>query len=39
MGASDAEKLHELFTEQQKVESQLDTDMNRWAELDKRTEI
>jgi ATP-binding cassette subfamily F protein uup len=31
--ASDAGKLNELFAEQQKLNSQLETDLERWAEL------
>jgi ABC transport system ATP-binding/permease protein len=36
LAATDAGKVHELFTEQQTVESQLETDMTRWAELAER---
>ena len=38
LAASDAGKVHELFTEQQNVESRLETDMTRWAELAERAE-
>ena len=38
LAASDAGKVHELFTEQQTLESQLDADMTRWAELAERAE-
>lgn len=34
--ASDAYKLNELFTEQQKLTAQLDRDLERWAELSER---
>ncbi|HEV7643249.1 MAG TPA: ABC-F family ATP-binding cassette domain-containing protein [Pyrinomonadaceae bacterium] len=33
---SQAGKVHELFTEQQKLNEQLETDMERWAELAER---
>ncbi|MGB2751978.1 MAG: ABC-F family ATP-binding cassette domain-containing protein [Pyrinomonadaceae bacterium] len=36
--ASDAGKVHELFTEQQRLTEQLDLDMTRWAELAERSE-
>jgi ATP-binding cassette subfamily F protein uup len=36
--ASDAGRVHELFTEQQSFETQLDADMTRWAELAERAE-
>ncbi|MEO7673147.1 MAG: ABC-F family ATP-binding cassette domain-containing protein [Pyrinomonadaceae bacterium] len=36
--ASDADKVHELFVEQQGVEGQLEADMTRWAELAERAE-
>jgi ATP-binding cassette subfamily F protein uup len=36
--ASDAGRVHELFTEQQALTAQLDADMNRWAELAERHE-
>jgi ATP-binding cassette subfamily F protein uup len=36
--ASDAGRVHELFTEQQELTAQLDADMNRWAELAERHE-
>ncbi len=36
--ASDAGKVHELFTEQQRLAEQLDIDMTRWAELAERAE-
>jgi len=38
MSASDAGLVHELFTEQQKLNEQLETDMTRWAELAERAE-
>jgi ABC transport system ATP-binding/permease protein len=38
LAATDAGKVHELFTEQQTVESQLETNMTRWAELAERAE-
>ncbi|HRI02117.1 MAG TPA: ABC-F family ATP-binding cassette domain-containing protein [Pyrinomonadaceae bacterium] len=38
LAASDAGKVHELFTEQQRLTEQLDTDMTRWAELAERAE-
>jgi ATP-binding cassette subfamily F protein uup len=38
LAASDAGKVHELFTEQQKLETQLEADMTRWAELAERAE-
>jgi ATP-binding cassette subfamily F protein uup len=38
LAASDAGKVHELFTEQQILESRLDADMTRWAELAERAE-
>ncbi len=37
--ASDAGKVNELFTEQQKVQSKLEADMARWAELAERAEV
>lgn len=36
--ATDAYKLNELFTEQQKLTEQLERDMERWAELAERAE-
>lgn len=36
--ASDAGRVHQLFTEQQSIEAQLATDMSRWAELAERAE-
>jgi ATP-binding cassette subfamily F protein uup len=36
--ASDAGRVHELFTEQQSLNTQLKTDLNRWAELAERVE-
>ena len=38
LAATDAGKVHELFTEQQSLEKQLDADMTRWAELAERAE-
>ncbi len=38
LAASNAGKVNELFTEQQTVESQLEADMTRWAELAERAE-
>ena len=38
MAATDAGKVHELFTEQQSVEARLEADMTRWAELAERAE-
>ncbi len=38
LAASDAGKVHELFTEQQKLNEQLELDMTRWAELAERAE-
>ena len=35
--ATDAGKVHELFEEQQKLNSQLETDLERWAELGEKT--
>ncbi len=37
--ASDAGKVHELFVEQQKLNEQLEADLERWAELAERHEI
>lgn len=37
--ASDAGKLNELFTEQQKLLEQIDREMERWAELSERAEL
>ena len=37
--ATDAGKVNELFTEQQKLNELLETDMERWAELAERAEI
>ena len=37
--ASDAGKLNELFTEQQKLFERLDRDLERWAELSERAEL
>lgn len=37
--ASDAGKLNELFTEQQKLLEQINREMERWAELSERAEI
>jgi ABC transport system ATP-binding/permease protein len=37
--ASDAGKLNELFTEQQKLLAQIDRDMERWAELSERADL
>ena len=36
---SDAGRVHELFSEQQSLESKLETDMTRWAVLAERSEI
>jgi ATP-binding cassette subfamily F protein uup len=36
--ASDAGRVHQLFTEQQSLESQLEADMTRWAELAERAD-
>lgn len=36
--ATDAGRVHELFTEQQKLNEQLETDLARWAELAERGE-
>ncbi len=38
LAASDAGKVHELFTEQQKLTAKLEIDMVRWAELAERAE-
>ena len=38
LAASDAGKVHDLFLEQQKVNSQLETDMTRWTELAEKAE-
>lgn len=38
LAASDAGKVNELFVEQQKLDQQLETDMERWAELAERAE-
>lgn len=38
LAASDAGKVHDLYIEQQNLETQLETDMNRWAELADRLE-
>jgi len=38
LAASDAGKVHELFVEQQKLNEQLEIDMERWAELAERAE-
>ncbi len=37
--ATDAGKVNELFTEQQRLNDLLETDMERWAELAERAEI
>ena len=37
--ASDAGRVHELFTEQQQLNAQLETDFTRWAELADRVEL
>jgi ATP-binding cassette subfamily F protein uup len=37
--ASDAGKLNELFTEQQKLIERLDRDLERWTELSERAEL
>ncbi len=37
--ASDAGKVHELFVEQQRLNEQLEADLERWAELAERHEI
>jgi ABC transport system ATP-binding/permease protein len=37
--ASDAGRVHELFTEQQQLNTQLENDMERWAELAERSEL
>ncbi|MDQ6786287.1 MAG: ABC-F family ATP-binding cassette domain-containing protein [Acidobacteriota bacterium] len=37
--ARDAGRVHELFTEQQRLNEQLEKDMHRWAELAERAEI
>jgi ATP-binding cassette subfamily F protein uup len=36
--AADAGRVHELFLEQQKLNTQLETDLTRWAELAERIE-
>ena len=36
--ASDAGRVHELFIEQQTLKTQLETDMERWADLAERHE-
>ncbi len=36
--ASDAGRVHELFTEQQSLETKLEADMTRWAELAERAD-
>ena len=36
--ASDAGRVHELFIEQQRLNTQLETDLSRWAELAERVE-
>ncbi|MEO7659764.1 MAG: ABC transporter C-terminal domain-containing protein, partial [Pyrinomonadaceae bacterium] len=36
--ASDAGRVNQLFTEQQDLTAQLDTDMTRWAELAERVD-
>ncbi|MEQ1646035.1 MAG: ABC transporter ATP-binding protein, partial [Pyrinomonadaceae bacterium] len=38
LAASDAGKVHELFTEQQDLTTKLEVDMARWAELAERAE-
>lgn len=38
LAASDAGKVHELFTEQQALSAQLDADLTRWTELAERVE-
>ncbi len=38
LAASDAGKVHELFTEQQDLKAKLEVDMARWAELAERAE-
>ncbi|CAN5182416.1 ABC-F family ATP-binding cassette domain-containing protein [soil metagenome] len=37
--ATDAFKLNEIFTEQQKLNSKLETDSNRWLELSERADL
>ncbi len=37
--ATDAYKLNEIFTEQQKLNSKLETDSNRWLELSERADL
>jgi ATP-binding cassette subfamily F protein uup len=39
VNATDAGKVHALFTEQQQLLEQLDRDMERWAELAERSEM
>jgi len=36
--ATDAGRVHELFLEQQRLNTQLETDLTRWAELAERVE-
>ncbi len=38
LAAADAGKVHQLFTEQQELETQMDADMQRWAELAERAD-
>ncbi len=37
--AADAGRVHQLFTEQQTLEAQLEADMSRWTELAERAQI
>ena len=37
--ATDAGRVHELFTEQQTLNAQLEADMERWAELAERAGV
>jgi len=38
LAAADAGRVHQLFTEQQELEAQLENDMSRWAELAERAD-
>jgi hypothetical protein len=38
VAASDARSVYELFIEQQTLNTQLETDLSRWAELAERLE-
>ncbi|MBA2378454.1 MAG: ABC-F family ATP-binding cassette domain-containing protein [Blastocatellia bacterium] len=39
VAAADAGRVHQLFTEQQTLEAQLEADMSRWTELAERAQV